>query len=76
MPITLPIPNSPSGNAQATNAQSYYAGNNQGEYAFVSLEEIINNFTAVYVGENKIFSSILSGDISFHARRCFSGGFI
>ena len=69
MPITLPIPNSPSGNAQATNAQSYYAGNNQGEYAFVSLEEIINNFTAVYVGENKIFSSILSGDISFHAHR-------
>ena len=69
MPITLPIPNSPTGNAQATNAQSYYTGNNQGEYAFVSLQEIINNFTAVYVGEGKIFASILSGDISFHAHR-------
>ena len=69
MPITLPIPNSPGGNAQATNAQSYYSGSNYGEYSFVSLQEIINNFTAVYVGENKIFANLHGGDISYHAHR-------
>ena len=69
MAITLPIPNSPSGNSQATNAQAYYNGTNQGEYAFISLDEIINNFTAAYVGEGKILASVLSGDVSFHAPR-------
>ena len=69
MAITLPIPNSPSGNSQATNAQAYYSGTNQGEYAFISLDEIINNFTAAYVGEGKILASVLSGDVSFHAHR-------
>ena len=69
MPIQLPIPNSTGGSGFANNASSYYTGTNQGEFQFVSLEEIIKNFTAVYVGEGKILENALSGDISFHAHR-------
>ena len=65
MAITLPVP----GGGGANTPQDYYSSTNQGEYAFISLSEIINNFTATYVGEGKIFASILSGDISFHAHR-------
>ena len=69
MPITLPIPNSPGQSGYANSASTYYSGTNQGEFQFVSLEEVINNFTAAYIGQGKILANVLKGDVSFHAHR-------
>ena len=54
-----------------TSAEGEYYLNNSlhGNYQYISLEEIIGNFTAAYVGENKILASVLDGDVSFHAHR-------
>ena len=49
--------------------QAYYSGNNFGGYQFISLEEIINNFMATYVGEEKILPRTKRGDVTFHAMR-------
>ena len=34
-----------------TTAHDYYSGTNLGNYQYLRLSEIINNFTAAYVGE-------------------------
>ena len=49
--------------------QIYYSGNTYGGYQYISLEEIIDNFTAAYVGEGKILQNVLKADVSFHAHR-------
>jgi hypothetical protein len=49
--------------------QQYYNGNSFGGYQFISLEDIMNNFTATYVGEGKLLEKTLRSDISFHAHR-------
>ena len=61
MPITLPVP----GGGGATNPSVYYGGTNLGEYQFISLSEIIDNFVAAYVGEGKILANVLKGDVNF-----------
>jgi len=40
-----------------------------GNYQYIDIKEIIANFTAVYVGENKILANVLDGDINYHAHR-------
>jgi len=65
MPITLPVP----GGGGATTPSTYYSGTNLGEYQFVSVSEIIDNFQAAYVGEGKILENVLKGDVTFHAFR-------
>ena len=40
-----------------------------GSYQFITLEEVINNFTATYIGEGKLLQNTLVTDISFHAHR-------
>ena len=47
----------------------YYNGDEFGGYQFISLDEVIDNFTATYVGEGKLLQKTLSSDISFHAHR-------
>jgi len=42
---------------------------NYGDYQFVSLQNIINNFIVAYVGEDKIISKIKRTDVQFHAQR-------
>ena len=58
--------------------RSYYEGadgvQNSGDevyggYQFISLKDIINQFTIAYVGENKIISKIKRADEAFHAQR-------
>ena len=49
--------------------QDYYDGNDFGGYQFISLSDIITNFTIAYVGENKIIPKIKRTDIAFHAQR-------
>ena len=55
-----------------TNQATYYgAGNaaNYGDYQFVTLENIINAFMYIYVGEGKIIPKINRTDVQFHAMR-------
>jgi hypothetical protein len=40
-----------------------------GEYKSVSLEDIINHFIVVYVGEDKIIPKVKRLDVAFHAQR-------
>jgi len=49
--------------------QAYYQGNDLGNYQFVSLKDIINQFMMVYVGEDKIISKAKRLDVAFHAQR-------
>ena len=47
--------------------QAYYDGNNFGGYQVISLQTIIDNFLATYVGEGKLLQKTLAADVSFHA---------
>lgn len=58
--------------------QQYYEGpdniwnsldENYGDYQFVSLKDIVNNFIIAYVGEDKVISKIKRTDVAFHAQR-------
>ena len=49
--------------------QQYYRDNNYGDYQFISLIDLVNNFRIAYVGEDKIISKISRADIKFHAMR-------
>ena len=40
-----------------------------GSYQNIKLNDIINNFTAAYIGENKIIQKASRSDIAFHAQR-------
>jgi len=52
--------------------QAYYNGNDHGNYQFVSLNDIINQFMFVYVGEDKIISKARRSDVAFHAQRALA----
>ena len=64
----------------ATTEQEYYDGKGLqepgpdgfGGYQFTSLQDIINQFYAVYVGKDKIISSASRIDIIFHAKRALA----
>mgnify|MGYP003655391139 CR=1 FL=1 len=49
--------------------KSYYQGSNLGHYQFTSLDDIINNFMTIYVGEGKVISKVKRTDVAFHAQR-------
>jgi hypothetical protein len=49
--------------------QQYYSGNNFGNYQFISIDDVIDNFMATYVGEGKLLSKTNRADASFHAHR-------
>ena len=51
------------------NQKDYYQGNNYGDYQFTSLDDIINQFMVVYVGEEKVISKANKVDVAFHAQR-------
>tara|TARA_R110002167_G_scaffold298785_1_gene503170 strand:- start:190 stop:1527 length:1338 start_codon:yes stop_codon:yes gene_type:complete len=59
------------GGERSSKQSDYYNGEDKllGNYQYISIEDIINNFTAVYVGENKILANVLDGDITYHAHR-------
>tara|TARA_R110002012_G_scaffold3218_5_gene15015 strand:- start:6808 stop:7698 length:891 start_codon:yes stop_codon:yes gene_type:complete len=54
------------------NQEQYYLTNSPdpfGDYQFISIKDIINNFIVGYVGEDKIIPKISKSDIRFHAMR-------
>ncbi len=52
--------------------QQYYQGNDFGNYQFTSLEDIINQFMVVYIGENKLIPKASRIDVAFHAQRALA----
>jgi len=42
---------------------------NYGSYAYIKLDELINNFIVAYVGSDKLIPSVKRTDIVFHAKR-------
>jgi len=52
-----------------TTQNAYYSGSDFGNYQFINLDVIINNFMYIYVGENKIISKVNRTDVQFHAMR-------
>jgi hypothetical protein len=52
-----------------TTQKAYYQGSEKGSYQFTSLEDVINYFMVVYVGEGKTVSKINRTDVAFHAQR-------
>ena len=52
--------------------QQYLADNDFGNYQFVSLKDIINQFMLIYVGEDKIIQKAKRLDVAFHAQRALA----
>ena len=52
-----------------TPAQYYGNADNFGNYQFLTLDNIINQFMFAYVGEDKIISKASRTDVAFHAQR-------
>ena len=52
-----------------TTQDAYYQGSEKGGYQFTSLEDIVNYFMVVYVGEGKTVSKVNRTDVAFHAQR-------
>ena len=52
--------------------QEYYDGDDFGNYQFVSLTDIINQFMLIYVGEDKIIPKAKRLDVAFHAQRALA----
>ena len=50
----------------------YYEGDNYGSYQFVTLQDIIDQFMVVYVGEDKIIEKAKRFDVAFHAQRALA----
>lgn len=42
---------------------------NYGGYAYITLDEVINNFIVAYVGEDKLIPRVKKTDVIFHAKR-------
>jgi len=42
---------------------------NYGDYRYVSLDDIINNFLITYVGQDKLIPRVKRSDVIFHAKR-------
>jgi len=43
--------------------------NNYGSYAYINLNDVINNFLVAYVGEGKLIPNVKRTDVMFHAKR-------
>ena len=57
---------------EGTTQQEYYTGENLGNYQFISLDDIINQFMTVYVGDEKIIRKCSKIDVGFHAQRALA----
>jgi len=55
-----------------TTPQDYYQNEDHGNYQFVSLEDIINQFMFVYTGNEKIIRNCSRVDVAFHAQRALA----
>jgi len=50
--------------------QAYYAhGGTHGDYRYINLTEIIDSFSATYIGKGKLCENVVLNDVTFHAIR-------
>ena len=54
---------------QAKKAYGQTTEDNYGGYAYITLNDIINNFMVAYVGEGKMIQQVKRTDVIFHAKR-------
>lgn len=54
---------------QAEKAYGQATEDNYGGYAYITLNDIINNFMVAYVGEGKMIQQVKRTDVIFHAKR-------
>tara|TARA_R110000822_G_scaffold34381_8_gene97817 strand:+ start:643 stop:1863 length:1221 start_codon:yes stop_codon:yes gene_type:complete len=79
---TIAIPTVPSSTYVAVQLKSLDGGSfglenafgdtveqNYGSYGYTSLDDIINSFMAIYVGEHKLIADVKRTDVIFHAKR-------
>jgi hypothetical protein len=52
--------------------KSYYNSKTFGNYQFVSLHDVIAQFMAIYVGEEKIINKVGRTEVAFHAQRALA----
>jgi virulence-associated protein VagC len=52
-----------------TQFEYYNNASNHGDYQFITIDNIINAFLLVYVGEDKIINKVNRTDVQFHAMR-------
>tara|TARA_Y100001972_G_scaffold127676_1_gene185276 strand:+ start:477 stop:1586 length:1110 start_codon:yes stop_codon:yes gene_type:complete len=50
--------------------KQFAVANNYGSYAYIKLNDVINNFLVAYVGVGKLIPSVKRTDVMFHAKRC------
>ena len=55
--------------AYITNQAYYSDPNNSGDYQYVSLADIVNNFMLMYVGDDKLIGNLSRYNALFHAKR-------
>lgn len=55
--------------AYISNQQYYSDPNNNGDYQYVSLSDIVNNFMLMYVGDDKLIGTVNRYNVLFHAKR-------
>lgn len=52
------------------NNETYYGDSaNHGEYQYVSLHDLVNNFMLIYVGDDKVINHVKKHEALFHAKR-------
>jgi hypothetical protein len=49
--------------------ERYYENGDLGNYQYISLDDIVNNFLVAYVGDGKLVDVAKTSDILFHAKR-------
>lgn len=49
--------------------EQYYNGNSFGNYQYINLTDIINNFMISYIGDDKIINTAKRTEVAFHAQR-------
>ena len=52
--------------------REYYESGSFGGYQFVSLRDVIEQFMAIYVGEEKIINKVGRTEVAFHAQRALA----
>jgi len=57
------------GNTTSEKAYGDTVEENYGSYAYIKLNDIINNFLVAYVGPGKLISDVKRTDVIFHAKR-------
>lgn len=60
------------GNGVLILVKQLIASEQLGNYQYVSIDDLVNNFRVAYVGEGKIISKVKIPDINFHAQRAIA----